>query len=363
MQLQRLPPPVKPEIGALTGIRFLAALYVVIFHYYTLQAVRNHSLRPLQLFLSHGYLAVSLFFILSGYILTYSYFDRQEQTSYLSFMLARFARLYPVYILALLLLLPFYVNTAKVFPSIAVLSMVQSWTVLPSDLPGTWNYPAWTLSVEFLFYILFPFLLALLTRLRVRFIALAAACALCILLGSAQVAIGGRVSLLSRWIPIPFLRLPEFVLGMLLARYRCTVTRRVRVSLWITSAMVAPLLLLNLHRLVILIVIPFAALLWLLAHECTTAARILAHPKMKLLGGASYSIYLLQVPVWMWVRKLTPSFSRSSEIENLLSLVLLVSLSIFVYIFFEGPSRKWIRKQAWNRTRRSVERSRNVMAE
>lgn len=357
MHVQKPPPPDKPEIGALTGIRFFAAFYVVVFHYYTLQAPKNHPLSALALFLSHGYLAVALFFILSGYILTYSYFDRQERTSYLSFMFARFTRLYPVYILALLLVLPFYLEKAKVFPSIAVLAMVQSWTVLPSNLPATWNYPAWTLSVELLFYICFPFLLAFLTKLQVRFIALVAVCGLCVALGSVQVAIGGRVSLLSRWIPIPFLRLPEFVLGMLLARYRRPITRRIRSTLWMASATIAPLLLLNTHRFVTLIVIPFAALIWLLAGERTIVTRVLARPEMKLLGGASYSIYLLQVPAWLWVRKLAPGMSHWSGLENALSVILLISISIAVYVFFEGPSRQWIRNRVWGRGARFREAS------
>ena len=93
----------RPRIDALTSMRFFAAMYVVLFHSVTGFAVRQHASKWLVLFLGHGYLAVSLFFILSGFVLTYNYAERWGKVTFRDFMLARLARIYPVYLLALLL--------------------------------------------------------------------------------------------------------------------------------------------------------------------------------------------------------------------------------------------------------------------
>jgi peptidoglycan/LPS O-acetylase OafA/YrhL len=87
----------------LTGLRFFAALYVVLFHQETTFAAGHHFSKPLLTFLGHGYLAVSLFFVLSGFVLTYNYADRWSETRFSKFLLSRFARIYPVYALTLLL--------------------------------------------------------------------------------------------------------------------------------------------------------------------------------------------------------------------------------------------------------------------
>jgi hypothetical protein len=123
----------RPRLAALTGLRFFAALYVVVFHTAIQSAPQYQAPKLWLIFLGHGDLAVPLFFILSGYVLTYNYADRWEHTSFMKSLGARFARIYPVYLLALLLQLPFW-RTATTFRSLAVLFMVQSWTVRPSGL-------------------------------------------------------------------------------------------------------------------------------------------------------------------------------------------------------------------------------------
>jgi len=88
-----------PALDSLTGMRFFAAIYVVIFHY---PGIYNPIL-PLKIttFAHHGYAAVGFFFVLSGFILTYNYshlnFNKSEK---LNFYLSRFSRIYPAYIFA-----------------------------------------------------------------------------------------------------------------------------------------------------------------------------------------------------------------------------------------------------------------------
>src|SRR5580698_8802877 len=104
-----IPPGRMPAIRSLTGARFVAALLVVCFHFVPLAPGWVNSI------LRNGYLGVPFFFVLSGFILTYNYAsDPQQRIVARSFWMARFARIYPIYLVALVLSLPFFFRD---FPS------------------------------------------------------------------------------------------------------------------------------------------------------------------------------------------------------------------------------------------------------
>ncbi|MGF7183800.1 acyltransferase family protein [Tunturiibacter psychrotolerans] len=330
----------RPRLAALTGLRFFAALYVVVFHTAIQSAPQYQAPKLWLIFLGHGDLAVSLFFILSGYVLTYNYADRWEHTSFMKFLGARFARIYPVYLLALLLQLPFW-RTATTFRSLAVLFMVQSWTVRPSGLPGEWDYPAWTLSVEWFFYLCFPLLLWGFAKAKNKMAAPWLTCLLIIVVGGPLVSIGGRVSWLSTHVPMPLLRLPEFFLGMLLVRYSPSRSFSGFSAEIATVSLGIFLLALNPHRFVTLIILPFAAIIWLLANKRSLFCRVLELKPIVLLGEASYAMYLLQVPM--------PNYFRTyfqhplSFREGSFCIAALIPISLFVFVWFEEPARRRIR--------------------
>jgi len=154
------------EIRALTGLRGIAALYVIILHYFAPLPLTTHLL----CFLGHGYLAVDLFFTLSGFVLALNYADRFASrfdiSGYVTFLCRRFGRIYPLYLFSLLAatilvergLLPLYGRSiSATFWS--NLFLIQNW--------GNWasmDFPAWSISVEWCAYLLFPLLLKLPTR-------------------------------------------------------------------------------------------------------------------------------------------------------------------------------------------------------
>jgi peptidoglycan/LPS O-acetylase OafA/YrhL len=336
----------RARVDSLTGLRFFAALYVVLFHQETTFATTHHASKPLVTFLGHGYLAVSLFFVLSGFVLTYNYADRWHETRFRKFLLARFARIYPVYILALLLQLPFYWHAATVLTTLAVVFMVQSWTVMPSQLPSAWNFPAWTLSIEWFFYLCFPLLLHTVRKVQNKTAAIWITALLSVAVGGVQAAIGGRHSWLAAHIPLPLLRLPEFYVGMLLARYQPKRSFSGRLPLFISVTAAVLLLVLNTHRFVTLIIIPFAAIIWLLANEYSLLGRLLESKLLVLLGGASYAIYLLQVPMRNWL--VTGTVSRTGELASAhFYIPLLILVGICIFLGFEQPARRLIREKAF----------------
>src|ERR1700722_13625137 len=104
-----MPPNRMPPIRSLTGARFIAALLVVCFHFVP------HAPTWMNSIIRNGYLGVPFFFVLSGFILTYNYAsDSQRQIGARSFWVARFARIYPIYLVSLVLSLPFFFRD---FPS------------------------------------------------------------------------------------------------------------------------------------------------------------------------------------------------------------------------------------------------------
>jgi peptidoglycan/LPS O-acetylase OafA/YrhL len=340
-------------LPALTGVRFFAAFYVVLFH--GLPWLRQRFSLPvaLQTFLGNGYLAVTLFFILSGFILAYTYDGQIDgNTNRLHFWEARFARIYPVYFLSLVL--AFWFERGLSFGTrTSVLLMVQTWNPRTPELTGAWNYPAWTLSVEAFFYLCFPFLLPWMSRRsgRTLFWIMGLMLAICVAVHTPIQGLGDwdRSSFLTRIVPLPLLRIPEFLLGMAigLKLLRNEAAGQNAGRPWkVYVAVLGALLILSLPLgvWVSLVTIPFAVLVYELAIGGSVLAKFLSKSFMILLGSASYAVYLLQFPVRSWARVLFSHFpEKLAHLGAPLTPLMLVLFSILVFKFWEEPCRRALR--------------------
>lgn len=189
---------IRKQIPALTGIRGIAALGVMFYHYrLTMHALWERGLSlPL---LKDAYIGVDIFFILSGFIIAHVHtmdFRRFSAYELKRFALLRFFRVYPLHwfvLLSLLLLVlayPEYAEHAKLkfneperFSAegfIASFFLVQHWFV---DIGHPWNGLAWTLSMEILAYMLFPIMAFFFARIENAWICLALALAFLLSLG------------------------------------------------------------------------------------------------------------------------------------------------------------------------------------
>lgn len=149
------------EIKSLTGIRGLAALYVAVLHWYRVLNPELLSTRTdigstlLKNILGHGYLAVDLFFVLSGFVLSLNSFKTfksgVDMPGYKSYMYKRFCRLFPLYIV--LTLVYFFAFHQVTLASLLVdLTLFQGLIgFLTSAIP-----PGWSLTNEWIIYFLFP---------------------------------------------------------------------------------------------------------------------------------------------------------------------------------------------------------------
>ncbi len=166
-----------PAIDALTSLRSLAALWVVAHHFHSSLEILLPGLHWLAPLLEIGHVAVPFFFILSGYVLAYNYaadLRRVALVGYWTFVARRFARIYPVHLVALLCVLAMIlasglggvvVNRLDKFSwtdLVLNLFLVQTWV---PDFHLNWNGPAWSISSEWFAYLLFPFVCPGLDRL------------------------------------------------------------------------------------------------------------------------------------------------------------------------------------------------------
>lgn len=343
----------RPALPALTGIRFLAAFYVVLGH--SLPWLKQHIKlpSPVEIFLTNCPLAVALFFLLSGFILTYTYESQIEGARNRQyFWAARFARIYPVYVFSLILAY-WFERGLPTKTYLAVLMMVQTWNPLARSMIGAWNYPAWTLSVEAFFYLCFPFILPWLLNKSTSFLRWIGITllvfAVCLHtpvtgLGNASVTSFGGL------IPLPLWRFPEFLVGVVLGLYFKRTNPQDRpggsVRVLMLSAMIIIILSTPIGAWVSLVLVPFAALIYELACGDNWLAKLLSTRLMILLGSASYAIYLLQYPVRSWTRTIflhLPQIVQPLGVP--LSPIVLILFSMVVFVYLEEPCRKTLKSR------------------
>ncbi|QHN05499.1 acyltransferase [Granulicella sp. WH15] len=145
-------------------MRTLLALNIVLFHF-TPQHL--HYLYPV---IDNAYVFVGFFFLISGFVLTYNYADRALGLRNYNFYIARFARIYPTYLLTLLISLPmvgeeWHARSRAEFWQGMLLTPISMQGWIPS-IATFWNTVGWTVSAEVALYLAFPFMLRAAARSR-----------------------------------------------------------------------------------------------------------------------------------------------------------------------------------------------------
>lgn len=304
----------RDSIDLLTGIRFFAAAAVVWFHYRAdLEAVFP-PLRALATWSGAGYLGVDLFFVLSGFILSYNYlpaFTRWDGPAYARFLGYRLARLYPVHLFTLALLVGL-VGAAALRGNLPAsdgyslsslaqnLLLIQAWF----SQAHSWNGPAWSISAEWFAYLLFPLAAVAINRVStagkavvgaaVSFAAMLAVFALRGFLPHALLQIGG-----------------EFLAGCFLGRaYLLGFRTQVRWD-WVVGAALLALLaaiwgLVGLGWSLSLVAPLFGLLILSLALAQGRGVVWLGRPWLLFWGEASYALYMTHEVVHLVGGKLLP---------------------------------------------------------
>ncbi|MFC8453189.1 acyltransferase family protein [Kitasatospora sp. NPDC057223] len=217
------------RLPSLTALRFVAALLVFCFHATYENAFRDPDAgaRFSQLFSKAGWVGVSFFFVLSGFLLTWS---ARPHDSARRFWRRRFFKIYPSHLLTALAALALMARAGQPRPGVLRnLLLVQTWTP-DVDVILSVNPVSWSLACEALFYLAFPALLPAVRRIRPPHLwpwagALTAA-VLCVpLLARALLPAAPHMTWLAvseqhYWFVFAFppVRALEFLLGMVMAR-------------------------------------------------------------------------------------------------------------------------------------------------
>ncbi len=343
-------------IPGLTGLRGVAAVWVVLFH---LTLGLNVPI------IRYGDLGVDVFFILSGFILMHVYAKTLRVTDtgdYVRFLRARIARIYPLHVfmlfvvmLAVLALPGFathYSDPERRFgisSFIASLLLIQNWAYWP---PGSWNLPSWSLSAEWFAYLTFPVFLTLTQRWRSVTMPLLLAAGSLVLYWLVLVLKGvhepGKMGELG------MVRLVlEFPCGALL--FRAMANGLPPLPRSVDALAVALLLVATLDSRTLPLALPaFALTVLLAAQNMGWVARALSAAPVLFLGEISYSIYmvhwiLLQVANWMMAAvHLSPV---QLALWDTVQLAAILGCSMLTYHLIERPARAWGRGVATRRAR------------
>jgi len=369
------------EIKALSGLRIVAAVWVVLFHFRPLLEQASPGFRSaLAPILNCGAQGVDLFFMLSGFVLTWNYLDRMGESwswrATVHFLWLRLARVWPVYLVTMHLAALWIIFTMHVghVPSpgwvldgfnavgyVRQVLMIQLWFV-PFFDGSSWDGPAWSISAEWLAYLMFGVLILVIFRIarstRARgLIALAFVATLPPIL----------LLLTSGHFYTPWSWLPRIVMQFTAGALVCAAVRRLRTSertrrntgytaLLLLGVIVAILYALDAHPIpkildgAGLVDILFVPLLFTLAVGSAGLPWLLSMRPVVYLGHISFSLYMVHELVhttWNWM-VMQFGLRLGADLAGKVTLVGLLGVAlagaVVLYHVVEEPARQWMRR-------------------
>jgi len=345
----------QPHTPALTGIRFPLALWVVAHHI----SGPGGMLEPLigtsviaSGFIDAAWVALSVFFAISGFVLARRYRTQHWTSAALGrYAAARVARIYPVYVLSLVILLPIIRDTLRQDGVSAAsgaglllthVLLLQGWYWPTVD----WNTPAWSLSSEVFFYALAPLVVHVVRVPSWPRVAVAAtlACALPLLVRH----------LVEPPVPKALLYLGDFLVGVAAAGFyeRLQGRDRQRVGPWLYGLACAGGLMLLLWRDSFGVFMVFdtgvrivsALLVTGLACGGGWLVRVLSSRVVLAGGQASYAIYILHIPVLWYYRRWGADTAGHPVAAGIVFVLMVVALALVVVRWYEAPAHALLRR-------------------
>jgi peptidoglycan/LPS O-acetylase OafA/YrhL len=352
------------RLDALTGLRCFAALNIVFFHF-----SNPDWFGPFSPIVNAGYLSVSFFIMLSGFVLAYNYAGRAREGKLgkVRFWKARFTRLYPVYLLSLVLGFQTYlgewaVHSHHMFWTGTILTplLLQGWV---PEIATFWNTPAWTMSAEAAYYGIFPWVAAIkppqrwtghLFRLGGLWLLGMIPGALYVYFNPDHIAHVDRFSS-APWLqalkftPLP--HLPSFCFGVLLAHLDEVVPRGgwLRLVVGLTGFV-------GIYSILVYGGIPYAlihdgvlmplfgCLILGLAGQ-NVLATIFGFSAFVFVGESSYCLYLMHFNLWnLWHASGMLQTLHIQWMDPWISYAILVSLGLATLYLVEKPAQKVLRK-------------------
>ena len=340
-------------INPLTSLRLIFALMVFGAHCYVIDSFFNAH------FFKEGFVGVSFFFVLSGFIIAYNYQKKLQENKITKrgFWVARIARVYPLHWLTLLVAV-FLGNYVVASGSIDWLKhFFASLTLTNAYIPKvdyffSFNSPSWSLCCEQLFYFSFPFLIPL-TKNYKQLLGVFGVVAVLMIVG---MYFTPEEDIKGYWYVNPVTRFPDFIVGMLLFQLYERLKDKNITSLQGSIMEIAAVILFlafylyaseipKVYRYSCFYWLPVAAILISFSLQKGVLSRILSNRFLVIGGEISYSFYLIHLFVLLsyveWQKESGFQIAWYYSIPVLLCVIVL--LCMLSYRYFEKPMNKRIK--------------------
>ncbi|WP_160137058.1 acyltransferase family protein [Chryseobacterium sp. c4a] len=335
------------KISQITFTRFLAAMAIVVSHFnkdlflYKIDYISNIFLK--------ANVGVSYFFILSGFIMIVAY-HKKDKIEYFDYYRNRFARIYPLYVLGLLLYLVTRYSNFSIYKGFLYLFGLQSW------IPGEamiLNFPGWSISVEFLFYLLFPLLYNYFYSKGNKSIWVVTVIiwimtqVFCSLYVDSSYYKGPHTASHELLYYFPLMHINEFLVGNLAGLF--FVKNSGQKNYDVSVVIIFGLILLSLiflpwfyhNGLMALLFIP---LIVLISKNNGILTKVFSLKPLEYLGEASYAVYITHIPVLYILREVVSKYNFSIDIVFGIYIIVVILTSILFYQCIEKPLRDYLKK-------------------
>ena len=343
------------RIDQLTFTRFLFAILIVVFHYGKESPLFNNSY--LDFIVNQAHIGVSYFFLLSGFVMMIAY-SKKDKIEWLEYLKNRFARIYPIYFGALLLILVIQLLTKTFDLEGLILNvlMIQAWF---PEKALIFNPVAWSLSVELFLYLSFPIIYN--NFIKKYSFKKVVVCFLIFWIVS-QIIVHGLLmykpygdSLLNLKLVYfnPLLHLNEFLIGLVTGYlFIEKISNKSRNTDFLLIVTVIFMLLILKYNTVFhlpngMLAFPFGFFIILLAINNGIITRFFKLKICVFLGEISYSIYILQFAVFSLISSETVNkYLKITDYTAVffIRLIILIALSAIAYKYLEMPLRDKIKK-------------------
>jgi peptidoglycan/LPS O-acetylase OafA/YrhL len=351
------------RIDQLTFTRFIAIVVVLFFH-----GGGGVYLQALSAFLPSALLtsattSVTYLYVLSGFVMSLVYYRPQEKFAIGKYWTSRILRLYPLYIISFLLVCYYYIDyIARVKPQKILINIfvLQAWW---PPYAQSFNYAAWSMTVEFFFYVLFPFFTMWAYRRSTKKL----------IWVSVALWVFSQVIHNILWIGyfpenenflvyFPLFHLSSFILGAVsgiwfLREGRGQVIKpRTSLLVFWGSVFLASVYIVissnstrmpnHLELMTGLLAPVLTVTIAALALDKSRLSTFFNYPALVALGDTSYGLYILHVPfIWIYQRALeNSSLTNPQLIFNFTFMPLMVGSGLIIHYYIDSPLRSWLRK-------------------
>jgi peptidoglycan/LPS O-acetylase OafA/YrhL len=312
-----------------------------------------------------GSIGVSFFFILSGFILAYNYQNGilKKQKKIKAFYQARFARIFPLHFLTFIISIPlthelFFQNERLwLIKALVNLSLTQSYIPIKS-IYFSFNAPSWSISNEMFFYLIFPYLISLIPKIKNKN-------------SVVIISITSIIPLLMLVVPEgyyhqilyinPLVRVIDFIIGIIIFNvYRIFVVkeRDINYNYLEISALALLILFFVVHPFIIKEArysyyywIPIGYLIFSFAHQKGFISNVLSNKLFIHLGEISFGFYMFHQLVIRYFKILNNKFFHVENDYLIVVIIFTVSLVIshYSFVLYEVPVNKYLKNSLRNR--------------